>query len=307
MNEVEVTIIAPCYNENVTVVSFLKSLEDVLGDLPQQFLVVIVNDASTDDTLDRLKAFSFTRLNLALKILDLKFNVGHQGAIYQGLLYARDREQCDRFIVMDSDGEDDPMAIRELVTITGHHVVNVVRGSRQEGLGFRTSYRLYRLIFRAITGFTMNFGNYAMISRKALLISVHTSFIHFAAHLSKLKLSKTAITFNRKQRIDGKSKMNLLSLIHHAFKSMVEYAEELVTVFLKLFLLIGVGFLVLIFFVLYKKLFTEEAVLGWASTLSATLFNMLLICLGFFVIGILLMNLMSKRSNVQLGIYEEVS
>jgi hypothetical protein len=145
-----------------------------------------------------------------------------------------------------------------------------------------------------------------MITKKVVLISVHTSFIHFAAHLSRQKLRTTGIVSNRRRRLDGVSKMNLVSLIHHAIKSMVEYAEELIMIFLKLFFFIGTVFMVMIGIVLYKKLFTDEAILGWASTFSATLFSMALISLGFFVIGILLLNMMSRRSNLQLGIFEEV-
>lgn len=66
-------------------------------------------------------------------------------------------------------------------------------------------------------------------------------------------------------------------------------------VFLKLFLLIGFLFLISISYVLYSKLFTNNAIPGWASTLSVSLINTAIICLGFFVTGILLLNLSYKN------------
>lgn len=248
-----ILIIAPCYNENKVILKFLEELCGFLSKIDKHFVVVIVDDASTDNTLSLLNGYSPTVKNVQLKVLKLKYNLGHQGAIYQGLLYARSTK-AEKIIIMDSDGEDDPSVIPELVRLTAFDIVNVVRGKRKEKLSFVIFYNIYKLLFYSITNKRMNFGNYCMINRKILEATVDTSFIHFAAHLSKQKAKTTQILSDRRKRIDGKSKMNLNSLVHHAFKSFVEYAEDLLMVFLKLFLLIGFGFFMLILFVIYKKL-----------------------------------------------------
>lgn len=295
MQAEKIVIITPCFNENTTVISFLRNIEKVVMKLPNFFEIIVVDDCSSDHTLSLLSTFKFESENVILTILPLKFNVGHQAAIYQGLLYAQNLDS-NKFIVMDSDGEDDPEAIAELVHFYDFDIVNVARGRRKESLSFQVSYYVYRFIFRIITGKVLNFGNYCMITKRVLETSCYTSFIHFAAHLSKQKVKSTSIVYNRLKRIDGKSKMNLTSLVHHAFKSFVEYAEELLMVFLKIFVSIIVSFIGLIGFVLYKKLFTDEAILGWASTMTVSLFTTALVCLGFFVIGILLLNMISRRS-----------
>jgi glycosyltransferase involved in cell wall biosynthesis len=292
----KVVIITPCFNENTTVISFLENIQQVLRQLPQDFEVIVVDDCSSDNTLLLLSNFMFKAANIKLTVLELKFNVGHQAAIYQGLLYAQNIDS-DKFIVMDSDGEDDPRAIIELVEINEYDIVNVARGRRKESISFKVSYHIYRFIFKIITGKILNFGNYCMIKKKVLNTSCYTSFIHFAAHLSKQKVSSKSIVYNRLKRIDGKSKMNLTSLIHHAFKSFVEYAEELLMVFLRIFMFIVILFLGIIGVVLYKKLFTDEAILGWASTMSVNLFTTAVVCIGFFVIGILLLNMISRKKD----------
>ena len=295
MENETVVIITPCYNENKTVIAFLANLEEVVYTLPQQFEVIVVDDSSSDDTLTMLIDFRFVSNNINLTVLPLKFNVGHQNAIYQGLLYAM-RLDFNKFIVMDSDGEDDPKAIKELVTYNDVDIVNVVRGRRKESISFQASYYVYRFIFKIITGKVLNFGNYCMINKKILETTCHTSYIHFAAHLSKQKAKSIHIVYDRLKRIDGKSKMNMTSLVHHAFKSFIEYAEDLLMIFLKIFLLILFFFLFLGGIVLYKKFFTNEAILGWASTMMLGLLNIAIVCLGFFVLGILLLNMISRRS-----------
>jgi glycosyltransferase involved in cell wall biosynthesis len=302
MKNENVVIITPCFNENTTVISFLKNIEDVVKQLPQNFEIVVVDDCSSDHTLSLLSEFKFGANNIKLTVLALKFNVGHQSAIYQGLLYAQNID-ANKFIVMDSDGEDDPKAIVDLVKFTDFDIVNVARGRRKESLSFQASYYIYRFIFKIITGKVLNFGNYCMIDKKVLETCCHTSFIHFAAHLSKQKVTSTSIVYNRLKRIDGKSKMNLTSLVHHAFKSFVEYAEDLLMIFLKIFIGILIVFLGVGGIVLYKKFFTHDAILGWASTMMMGLFTIALICLGFFVIGILLLNMIAKRNNDKSGIF----
>lgn len=84
----KIAIITPCFNENYTLIQFLELLEKTLANLPYHFTVVVVNDCSTDDTLSLLTRFNFKAENLTLDIITLQFNLGHQGAIYQGLLYS---------------------------------------------------------------------------------------------------------------------------------------------------------------------------------------------------------------------------
>ena len=105
-------IISPCFNENKTVIEFLEKLDEVLATIKKNFLVIIVNDASTDDTIKLLDKYSFSAANTKLQILNLEYNIGHQKAIYQGINYASHLD-FDQAIIMDSDGEDDPEVIKK--------------------------------------------------------------------------------------------------------------------------------------------------------------------------------------------------
>ena len=84
--------------------------------------------------------------------------------------------------------------------------------------------------------------------------------------------------------------MSLTSLVHHAFKSFVEYAEELLMVFLKLSVFLLTAFVLTLAYIIYLKIFTERAILGWTSTLGMLLLTAALLCIGFFVTGVLLLN-----------------
>jgi glycosyltransferase involved in cell wall biosynthesis len=308
MAQTTIGIVTPCYNENQAVIIFLRQLEAVIASLPDYFFnVVVVDDCSNDNTLQLLKEFTFSAGNASLKLLHLKFNVGHQSAIYQGLLYAS-HLSAEHFIVMDSDGEDAPKVIPELLQHKEADIVHIIRSKRKEGILFKTFYRLYKFIFRLITGKQMNFGNYCLISKKILDSAVFHTFTHFAAFLSKQRATRQYITAERERRLDGKSKMSFKNLLSHAFKSFVEYGEDLLMIFLKSFILIMILFVIAISNVIYQKFVANTAILGWTSVVAIGLLNMAILSIGFFVLGILLLNLSHQRNqNNKQPIYVDVS
>lgn len=290
-----IAIVLPAYNEEDIIDDFLARLEKQIAGLPYNFHIIAVNDSSTDQTLTHLSEFTPSYPHIRVSVLDLAFNQGHQGAIFQGMIYAEtlDITHC---IVMDSDGEDDPKAIKKLVGYLDYDIVKVYRGKRNENLRFKIGYIVYRFIFRLITGKFMNYGNFVLISKKILSGAVHNSFIHLPAYLVKQKGKQTGFRWDRHKRLGGKSKMNLGALIEHAIKSMIELSRELLFSILKLFILFVSFFVIGIGVVLYKKI-VGDAIIGWSSTLIMILFLAGLICLGIFITGTLLVNILDKNKN----------
>ena len=291
-----IAIVSPCFNEQNTVLSFLEKLENVLSTLEERFHVIMVDDCSQDDSLQQLSHYKFRSPAIKLTILELKFNLGQQGAIHQGLLYAA-RQRPEHVIVMDCDGEDDPRAIPALLQHKNYQVVQVTRGRRSESLLFRISYSWYKIIFRFITGKRIDFGNYSMISRDVVDRICHTSFVHFPAYLLKQKASRASIRYDRSKRIDGQSKMGYNGLFLHAFKSMIEFAEDLLLLFFRLFLINSVLFIALMINIVYQKFVAHTAILGWFSTLAISLIILAVLSIGFFITGVLLLNLMHQQNS----------
>ncbi len=305
MDQDEVFIIIPCFNEGQTIIKLIHEIEQVMNERYEKCTVVIVDDSSTDNTLALLTSIQLNG-NLKLKVLTLQFNIGHQGAIAQGLLFAyANHASCA--IILDGDGEDDPLAIPELLSLKENDIVHVIRGKRDEKLFFRFYYSIYRMIFRLVTKKKMNFGNYCLISSRVIAITNSRTFIHFAAFLSKLHFNSLTITSDRRPRIGGNSKMNLASLVHHAFRSFVEYAQALLMVFLKLSIFLFIFFIITIGYIVYLKIFTSVPVLGWSSTFGIGLLTSALVCIGFFISGVLLLNLSQYRAMISpVSIYKIV-
>ncbi len=287
-------VIAPCFNEGEVAVRFVTELAQVLERTGVPSDILMVDDASTDDTRARLEAMRMDAGRVSLRVLGLPYNMGHQEAIQRGLQEAA-KSDVDRFIVMDSDGEDDPLAILEAVKHADASIVLIARGKRRENLRFKIAYFFYKRLFKLVTNRSISFGNYSMIDRRVLQAVLDRGFTHYAAFLSKQKARVAMIVSDRRARIDGRSKMGFKSLSIHAFRSLIEYSEEVLALFLKAFFLLAVLSLITIGVILWLKAFTLKAIPGWASILGVSLLNCTLLCLGFFATGLLLSQSMARR------------
>lgn len=297
MNEVrEIAIILPFYNEQEVVEEFLELLVQSLS-TEYKYQIIAVNDGSLDNTLQALQKFkgqnSSTQIGIC--ILDLPFNLGHQHAILQGLYKAVDLDS-ERIVVMDSDGEDDPTVINKLIQESSYDLVQVRRGKRSEGFRFRFLYQIYNLFFLVMLGRRMNVGNFSCFSRKVAHMAIHKGFVHLGAFLDKQRLNKTSLVVNRTRRISGRSKMSINALIYHAMYAVLEFAEELLMVFFRAFLLSLAVIGVMGWYILYIRLFTEYAIAGWTSTVLIGLITIAVILIGFFVQGLFLLRIYRKRT-----------
>jgi len=69
---------------------------------------------------------------------------------------------------------------------------------------------------------------------------------------------------------------------------------------------LSILFILSIGWVVSIKLFTDLAIPGWASTLCLSLFNSVLLCSGFFALGLLLVHSTHLRSNTNKPLFTVV-
>jgi glycosyltransferase involved in cell wall biosynthesis len=290
-------IVTPCYNEELLIEEFLTQLIRLLSKLKMTFEIICVDDCSIDNTPSLISNFQIDANNVNLHLIQLTHNSGHQEAIRQGLIHVESLKFSFKgVIVLDSDGEDDINAIKELIEIDEFDIVFVSRGKRSESLAFKFGYFVYKILFRILTSRVINFGNYSLISPKALGTINRIHFFHYSAVLSKQKFQVKKITFNRGKRIDGKSKMNFKGLIFHGLKSMIEFSEEIVFFQLKVFVIVIALIFGISVYLVYSKFIAHDAILGWSSLLCLSLINAALIVFCSIIINLLLLSIKHTQS-----------
>lgn len=219
-------IVMPVYEDREASTRLLKELFTEYGNRPY---VVIVDDGSLNQPV-QLEALE--DVGLFGVVIRLKRNVGHQRAIAIGLNYVADHHpDMPCTVVMDSDGEDTPQSIRQLVAPLSRRNIDVVvaqRKSRVETLRFKGFYLVYKALFQLLTGRKISFGNFMAVGPIGLkrLAAMQELWMHVAGCVLSSKLRIQTLPIDRGPRYAGKSKMNFVGLALHGFRALMVFAED---------------------------------------------------------------------------------
>jgi glycosyltransferase involved in cell wall biosynthesis len=207
-----------------------------------------------------------------LSILQLRRNMGHQRAIAVGMSYIEEHLPCKAVLVMDSDGEDQPSDLVRLLEVALENKLQKIvfgeRRKRTESVVFKFSYKIYKLIYKLLVGKEFQVGNFTVVPKQRVssLVSVSELWNHYAASILKSRQPCLFVPVDRGVRLDGKSKMNFVSLVIHGLSS-ISVDADIVGIRMLLF---SLGMMVItgtgILFVVMLKYFTNYALLGWATS-----------------------------------------
>lgn len=269
MTEPRIVIVTPVYEDAESARMLFRELADHVGNAR----IVAVDDGSLHEPLheDALRA-----AGMKGAVIRLRRNLGHQGAIAVGLSYVHERlADCDRVVVMDSDGEDRPESVRLLLQqldATGVDVSVAERRKRNESLTFRAFYAVYKFLFSLLTGRTIGFGNFMALGPAALarLTAMNEIWIHLAGAViaSRLRIAGTKI--DRGTRYRGSSKMSFVGLVLHGFKGVMVFSEQVLIRMGGASLVVAVVALLVILAALTMKL-VDAASPGWLSTVVSSM------------------------------------
>ena len=294
-------ILIPIFNDWEAVSQLLELLDQALSIPDLRSQVLIVDDASTippDASSFALPAFKNIDY---VGVIELRRNFGHQRAIALGLSYIVANLECRAVVIMDGDGEDDPFDVPRLIEKCASErystMVFARRGKRSEGFLFSVFYQLYKLIYKALTGHQIRFGNFSVVpfDLARRLVVVSEVWNHYAVGALKAKIPYVEVPSARGRRLAGTPKMNFATLVMHGLSAVSVFSEvvgvRLLIVSSVLIVLASAGIAV----VVGIRLTTTMAIPGWASYLVASLSIMLVqaVSLSLFFVFMVL----SARNN----------
>jgi polyisoprenyl-phosphate glycosyltransferase len=283
-------VFTPVYHDVDSFLILRDRIGEVLASSGQEVgrlrFVVIDDSAGQDPEIDRLQELD------EVTILQPPFNLGHQRALVYALRKLLPRiSDDDAVVTLDADGEDRPEDLpRLLAPLHGdggaaRKVVLALRTKRRESLGFKVFYRLFRLLFRTLTGTTVRSGNFAAmpgsVAKRALL---HPTFdLSYSSALLALDLPIEYVPCERGERYRGKSKMTYGKLAMHGLRMLMPFTDRIAIRALGAFVFFGVLGALLALIVVGIKLFTTSAVPGWTSYIALGALIVSLVALGNFV------------------------
>ena len=226
----KIKILIPVFNDFESVSKLLIDINSTLSNLNADFSVILVNDASTEK--NNIDISNTDKIN-SIKIINIKNNQGHARCIATGLKYIFDNEEFDYIIPMDGDGEDRPQEISKFVEFFKYDDTKPIVGERikrSEGLIFKISYTIHKLVTFIFTGHSIKFGNYTCLPKSTVekMINEKATWSSFSGALAKLEKNRSTIPSIRGERYFGPSKMSFFHLIKHSLSIIAVFKVNVI-------------------------------------------------------------------------------
>jgi polyisoprenyl-phosphate glycosyltransferase len=220
---VELSVVVPCYNEEESLPSLVSALTSELSALVDNFEVILVDDGSSDRTLELLR-----EINVAdprFRFAALSRNFGKESAMLAGLTQARGAKVA----IIDADLQHPPTLLATMLPLidSGFHQV-VARRTRTDDPAFRTflSRVYYRLINRLIeVKLEDGVGDFRVLSRVAVeaLLSLGETNRFSKGLFAWIGFPTAVVDYENVSREHGATKWRLRDLFNYGIDGVVSF------------------------------------------------------------------------------------
>lgn len=264
--------VVPIYNEADILPELDARLRRVLADTGFDWRVIYVDDGSVDGSVEQLASLAAEHDRVS--VVHLSRNFGQQLAIAAGLSMA----DADAVVLLDGDLQDPPEVIPELIEKwrEGFDVVYAVKRKRKESWPKRVMFSVFYRILRAVSSLEIpaDAGNFSLMDRS--VVEMINRMPERSRYVSGLRAyvggRQTGVEFERAERYAGDPRQSPRRLVRMALDAFFAFSDLPLKLATMLgFVVSAIAFLVMLN-VLYKRLVTGEAIIGWASTMTSILF-----------------------------------
>ncbi len=265
-------IITPVFNDWDSFGELLLQLDRAASAWNLAVDVIAIDDGSSQPprvgkSVDALRNIG------EVTVVTLAANLGHQRAIAVGLAHANRIAAHDLYLVMDSDGEDRPEDIATMLRLSDQNPGSVVvakRAQRSESWRFRAFYKVYKSLFRLLTGRVIDFGNFCLIPGSQLGRVAHMAELwnHFAGALVRSKIPLEGTDTVRGTRYAGQSTMNFVSLVVHGLSAISVFSDFMFVRLLVGSLIVAAVPVLVSAVAVLLRFSTDLAIPGWTTNIA---------------------------------------
>lgn len=290
---IKLAFILPCYNESEIISDSaleLNTLRERLilqNKVSEDSAIVFVNDGSTDETWNLITKLH--KGNARICGINLRKNVGHQNAIYAGMMELY--RDFDAIITIDADLQDDLNVVDTMLLeyINGADIVYAVKEKRNSDNLFKrvSAYSFYKVQKLCGIDAMKNHADFRLMSQKAIheLSKYSERNIYLRGIIPMLGMRSVTVSEEIRERRGGTSKYTLSKMLRLGCDGITSFSVTPINfiVYAGVFMmLIALG---MFCYVVGSVLFSY-VVPGWASIMISLWFIGAVITLAIGIIGI---------------------
>jgi len=277
MMKKKISIVSSAYNEQDNIEALCQQVKAVMARWADKYDYeqIILDNASTDNTLDKLRALA--RQDPHLKVIANARNFGHIRSPYYGMLQGTG----DAVIYMASDLQDPPELIHAFIQKwqEGFKVVLAQKVHTRERFLFtwvrKFYYWLLNLVNDSGADLVPNCTGFGLFDKDVIeqMRKQEDPYPYVRGLVCELGYAKALVPFEQPARKRGFTKNNFYTLYDNAMIGFTNHSKvPLRLAALGGFLLSGVSFLLGCAYLVLKLLFWDRFPMGTAPILLAVLF-----------------------------------
>lgn len=307
---IDISVVVPCYNEQGALPFYYDKMKEVMALLLElSFEIIIVDDGSTDGTLETVKQLA--KSDDRIRYISFSRNFGKEAAMYAGLKNASGKYTA----IMDADLQDPPEMLPKMyrvITEEGYDAVGTRRVTRKGEPPVRSFFarKFYKIMSR-ISKANMVDGarDYRLMNRKYVdaLLSLG-EYNRFSKGLFGWVGFKVKwLEFENVNRIAGETKWSFGQLFLYSLDGIVAFSN----VPLYMASIAGIGSFIAaiaaMIFIIVRRLVFGDPVAGWASTVVIILFIGGIQLLSIGILGLYLSKLYLEAKNRPIYLLDETN
>lgn len=204
--ELDLTVLVPVLNEAENIRPLIQKLVQDLGPLGKSYEILVIDDGSTDETFDQVRALAPSVRGL--RGIRFRRNFGKSAALSAGF-----REARGRYVVtMDGDLQDDSAEIPRLIAKIdeGYDLVSGWKQNRKDPVSKTIPSKLFNAVTSAVSGVALHDMNCGLkayrseVTRTVQLRGELHRFIPVLAHWSGFRVGEIRTVHH--PRLHGKTK-----------------------------------------------------------------------------------------------------
>jgi glycosyltransferase involved in cell wall biosynthesis len=302
----KISVVCGAFNEESNVLELYERIVSVFKNLEYSFEIIIIDNASTDRTVEYLR--DIARDDKRLKVIVNATNFGHVRSPYYALLQA----QGDAVVFMASDLQDPPELIPEYLKKweSGSKIVLAVKTKSSENFIMKALRGFYYKLLGIVSNESMvpNATGAGLFDQRVIGVLRHLEdpLPYFRGLVTQLGFKVDTLEFHQPPRKAGTTKNNFATLFDLALLGFVNYSKaplRLLTVAGFTISLVSVGIAITYFVV--KLLYWDSFDLGLAPLVIGVFFFGATQIFALGLIGELLVSVQQRLRKLPLVIESE--